>query len=120
MAFAEQPAQEHTNLAELNKPSDSSIDDSSAARPAPQRHPLADPRSLRECSDWLNGLSHQEIAESKPVQRLLSATTVLQQRSSRQQRQEVQKLLDAWDVPQKAHGRKRKYEEEGGFSCKSC
>ena len=91
--------------------SSSSIDDGSAARPAPQLHRLAEPRSLRECSDWLNGLSHQEIAENMPVQRLHSATTLLQERSSRQQRQEVHKLLHAWDVPQKAQGRKRKYEE---------
>ena len=124
---AEDPVQEHLHLAGLSTPrvarksidsaeqpvagSSSSIDDGSAARPAPQLHRLAEPRSLRECSDWLNGLSHQEIAENMPVQRLHSATTLLQERSSRQQRQEVHKLLHAWDVPQKAQGRKRKYEE---------
>ena len=91
--------------------SSSAIDDSSAARPAPQLHRPVRPRSLQDCTDWLNGLSHLDMTEDKPVQRLQSATSLLQGGSSRQQRQEIQKLLDAWDVPQKAQGRKRKYEE---------
>ena len=91
--------------------SSSAIDDSSAARPAPQLNRLARPRSLQDCTDWLNGLSHLDMTENTPVQRLQSATSLLQGGSSRQQRQEIQKLLDAWDVPQKAQGRKRKYEE---------
>jgi hypothetical protein len=124
---AEHPVQEHLHLTGLCQPrvarqstnsaeqpvtgSSFSIDDSSAARPAQQLHRLARPRSLRDCNDWLNGLSQQDIAENKPVQRLQSATTLLQGSSSRQQRQEIQKLLEAWDVPQKAKGCKRKYEE---------
>ena len=36
---------------------------------------------------------------------------LLQGRSSREQRQEVQKLLNSWGVLQKAQGRKRKYHE---------
>ena len=36
---------------------------------------------------------------------------LLQGRSSRQQRQEVQQLLVTWGVLQKAQGRKRKYDE---------
>jgi len=78
------------------------------SRPKPRKEDL---RPLRDCNDWLNGLSQQDIAENKPVQRLQSATTLLQGSSSRQQRQEIQKLLEAWDVPQKAQGWKRKYEE---------
>ena len=85
--------------------------DSSAARPAPQLDGLAEPCSLKECSDWLKALPPQEIAERKPLQRLQTATAVLQSRSSRPQRQEVQQLLDPWNVLQKSKGRKRKCDE---------
>ena len=47
----------------------------------------------------------------KPIQRLQSAMALLQSRSSRQQREEVQQLFGSWDVSQKAKGRKRKYDE---------
>ena len=57
MRCAEQPAQEHTNLAEFNEPSDASVDDSSAARPAPQLDGSSMPRSLQECSEWLKAAS---------------------------------------------------------------
>ena len=36
---------------------------------------------------------------------------LLQSRSSRQQREEVQQLFGSWDVSQKAKGRKRQYDE---------
>ena len=88
-----------------------SIDNSSAARPAQQLYRPARPRSLQDCTEWLNGLSHPDMAENEPVQRLQSATTLLQESSSRKQRKKIQKLLDAWDVPQKAKGRKRPYDE---------
>ena len=77
----------------------SSIDDSSAARPAPQLAGPAEPCSLKECSDWQTALHPQEIAQRKPLQRLQTATAVLQSRSS-QQRQEVQQILDPWNVTQ--------------------
>jgi hypothetical protein len=89
----------------------SSIHDSSAAQPAPQLDGPAEPRSLHECTDWLKALPPQQIAHSKALQRLQSATALLQSRCSRQQRQELQQLLDTWGVPQKAQGRKRKYDE---------
>jgi len=89
----------------------SSVEDRSAARPAAHLDDHAEPRSLQECSDWLQAIPPQEIAQSKPLQRLQSTTELLQRPSSRQQRQEVQTLLDSWGVPQKAQGRKRKYEE---------
>ena len=130
MASAEQLGQEHINLAELHKPraaerstdssedlqtlmpsgfESSSIHDSSAARPAPQLDGPSMPRSLQECSDWLKAMPVQTIAQCKPMQRLQSAMALLQGRSSRQQRQEVQQLLGWWHVSQKANGRKRKY-----------
>ena len=65
------------------------------------------PRGLQDCSDWLNAIPAQEITQSKPLQRLRTATTVLQKHSSRQQREEVQQLLDSWGVPQKSRKRKR-------------
>ena len=86
-------------------------DNSSAARPAPQLDGPAEPRSSQECSDWLKALPPQEIAQRKPLQRLQTSTAVLQSRSSRQQRQEVQQLLDPWNVLQKSKGRKRKCDE---------
>ena len=89
----------------------SQIHESNAAQPASQSNANWQPESLQDCSNWLNDISTQEIAQSKPLQRLQSATTVLQKRSSRQQREEVQQLLDHWGVPQKAQKRKRQYNE---------
>jgi hypothetical protein len=83
----------------------------SAARLAPQLDGSAEPHSLQECNDWLQALPLHEIAHSKPLQRLQSATALLQSRCSRQQRQEVQQLLDTWGVSQKAQGHKRKYDQ---------
>jgi len=92
----------------------SSIDDSSAAPPAPQLEGpqvCSDWQALRECSDWLQTLPPQEISKSKPLQRLQTAAALLQSRPSRQQRQDVQQLFDPWGVPQKTKGCKRKYNE---------
>ena len=89
----------------------SSVEDRSAARPAAHLGNPAEHRRLQECSDWLQAMPSEEIAQSKPLQRLQSATELLQRPSSRQQRQEVQTLLDRWGVHQKAQGRKRKYDE---------
>ena len=91
----------------------SSIDDSSAAPPAPQLdgpQACSDWQVLRECSDWLQTLPPQEISQSKPLQRLQTAVALLQSRSSRQQRQNVQQLFGRWGVPQKTQGCKRKYD----------
>ena len=137
---AEQPGQEHLHLAKLSQsnvaPSSaniaaqnakdknfeseslipsainsSSLDDSSAARPAPKSDGPAELLRLQECNNWLRALPSQDVFESKPLQRLQAAMALLQGRSSRQQRQEVQELLDTWGVVQKAQGRKRKYDE---------
>ena len=83
----------------------------SVEQPAPQLDGPSMPRNLQECGDWLRGLPAQTSAQSKPIQRLHSAMSLLQSRSSRQKREEIQQLLGSWDVSQKAKGRKRKYDE---------
>ena len=111
----EQPAQTSADPEQPNSRAgcqgSSQIHASSAAQPASQSNANWQPESLQDCSNWLNAISAQEMAQSKPLQRLQSATTVLQKRSSRQQREEVQQLLDHWGVPQKAQKRKRSYNE---------
>jgi len=95
-------------------PEGRSGDDSSAAPPAPQLdapQAASDRQVLRECNDWLQTLPSQEISKSKPLQRLQIALALLQSRSSRQQRQDVQQLLGDWSVPPKTDGGKRKYHE---------
>ena len=83
----------------------------SVEQPAPQLGGPSMPRNLQECGDWLRGLPAQTSAQSKPIQRLHSAMSLLQSRSSRQKREEILQLLGSWDVSQKAKGRKRKYDE---------
>ena len=114
---AQQPCQEHANQNCFVSErltcglSSSSIDGSSVARPAAQLAGPAEPRSLQDCGDWPKALPPQEIAQSKPLQRLQSSMAILQIRSSRQQRQEVHRLFDPWNVPQKAKDRKRTYDD---------
>jgi len=91
--------------------SSSETHDRSAARPASELNAYEELCSLQDCDDWLNTIPAQEITQSKPLQRLQSATTILQKRSSRQQREEVQPLLQHWGVPQKARKRKRSHDE---------
>ena len=110
MASAEEPAQEHINLAELNKRS-VAVSTDSAARPSPKLDGPSMPRSLQKCGEWLKYSPRQTSAQSKPIQRLHSAVALLQSRSSRQKREEVQQLLGSWDVSQKAKGCERKYDE---------
>ena len=122
---AEQPGQAHLNLPKLSESNvadgstiisvpatmrSSSLDDSSAARPAQKSDGPAKLLRLQECNHWLQGLPSRKLFQSNPLQRLQAAMIVLQGRSSRQQRQEVQQLLDTWGVVQKAHNRKRKYD----------
>ena len=83
----------------------------SVEQPAPELDGPSMLRSLRECGGWLQVLPAQTIAQSNSIQRLHSAMALLQSRSSRQRRDEVQPLLSSWDASQKAKGRKRKYDE---------
>ena len=92
-------------------PDSSSLADSSAARPASKAGGPAELLNLQECKDWLQALPSQEILQNKPLQRLQEVMDLLQRPFSREQRQEIQKLLDNWGVLQKAQGRKRKYDE---------
>ena len=119
---AQQPAEDASQVAvQSNSKSDSSssFDDSSAAPPAPQldvSQAASDCQVLRECNDWLQTLSPQEISKSQPLQRLQTALSLLQSRASRKQRQDVQQLLGHWNVSQRmtlstAKSRKRKYDE---------
>ena len=122
---AKQPGQAHLNLPKLSESIadgstviavqatmiSSSLDDSSAARPAQKSDGPAELLRLQECNEWLQALPSQQLFQSRPLQRLQAAMVVLQGPSSRQQRQEVQQLLDTWGVVQKAHNRKRKYDE---------
>ena len=85
--------------------------DSSDARPASKAGGPAELLNLQECTDWLQALPSQEILQNKPLQRLQEVMDLLQRPTSREQRQEIQKLLDNWGVLQKAQGRKRKYDE---------
>ena len=100
----EQPGQATTKRS-------SSLDYSSAARPAQKSDIPAELLPLQECNHWLTGLPSQQLCQGKPLQRLQAAMIILQKPTSRQQRQEVQQLLDTWGVVQKAHNRKRKYDE---------
>ena len=89
----------------------SSPESSSAALPALTYDGLPEHLTLQECKNWLQALPSQEVLQIKPLQRLQAAITVLQRRDSRQQRQEVQRLLHPWGVLQQIQGRKRKYNE---------
>ena len=86
-------------------------DHSSAPQPAPQLMICAEPRTLEECSHWLKAIPSETIAQCMPLERLHSTLTILQSRSSRQQRKDVQQLLQSWNIPQKVAGRKRSYDE---------
>ena len=117
-----QPGQEHLHVAELKKPGGGGSLTDSAAQPVAGSYTKRDgpqgyndegnaAQVLRDCSDWLKALPPQDILQSKTLQRLQSATDLLQSRSSRQQRQLAQQLPNLWGVPQKAHGCKRKCSE---------
>ena len=109
------PAQRSADPEQPNAPvsdqDSSELHESSAARPASELNAYAGPRSLQDCGDLLNITPAQESAPSQPLLRLHSALAILQKRSSRQQREEVQQLLDPWRVPQKARKRKRSHDE---------
>ena len=87
-----------------------SLDDSNAARPAKKSDSSTELHCLQECREWIQALPSQ-LCKSEPLQRLQAALTILQKRSSRQQRKEVQQLLHTWSVIQKTESRKRKYQE---------
>ena len=107
---AGQPVQRGADPEQPNPPlsghGSSAIDDTSAARPAPQLDASEEMHGLQECNDWLNDLPPQEIAQSKPLLQLQLATILLLRGSCRQQRQDLQQLFGAWGVPQKARGSK--------------
>ena len=63
-------------------------------------------RKLEECSQWLNAVYVPESTQSKPLERLQKAITALLQPSEPRQRDEIQKLLYSWDVPQKNKGKR--------------
>ena len=102
----EQPVEKTTASA----PDSSSLPDSSAARPAAKAGGPAELLNLRECKNWLQALPSQEILQNTPLQRLQEEMDLLQRPSSREQRQEIQKLLGNWGVLQKTQGHKRKYD----------
>ena len=87
-----------------------SLPDSSAARPAAKAGGPAELLNLRECKNWLQALPSHEILQNTPLQRLQEVMDLLQRPSSREQRQEIQKLLGNWGVLQKTQGHKRKYD----------
>ena len=63
-------------------------------------------RKLEECSQWLNAVYVPESTQSKPLERLQKAITALLQPSEPRERDEIQKLLYSWDVPQKNKGKR--------------
>ena len=89
----------------------SALADSSAARPASKAGGPAELFNLPECKNWLQALLSQEFLQHKPLQRLQEVIDLLQRPSSREQRLEIQKLLNNWGVLQKAQGSKRTYDE---------
>ena len=66
----EQPAQTSADPEQPNARAggqgSSRIHESSAAQPASQSNANGQPESLQDCSNWLNAISTQEIAQSKP------------------------------------------------------
>ena len=67
-------------------------------------------RKLEECSQWLKAVYVPESTQSKPLERLQKAITALLQPSEPRERDEIQKLLYSWNVPQWNKG-KRSYGE---------
>ena len=63
-------------------------------------------RKLEECSQWLNAVYVPESTQSKPLERLQKAITALLQPSEPRERDEIQKLLYSWDVPQWNKGKR--------------
>ena len=100
-----------TSRTTASAPDAPSLPHSSAAPPAAIAGDPAELLNLTECQNWLQSLPSQEILRSKPLQRVLEVMDLLQQPSSREHRQNIQKLLSNWGVAQKAQGRKRKYNE---------
>ena len=103
--IAQQPAEDASQLTVQSKSnSSSSFDNSSAAPPAPQLNvpqAASDCQGLRECNDWLQTFSSQEISKNQPLQRLQRALFLLQSRSSRKQRGDVHHMLGDWNVSQR-------------------
>ena len=78
----------------------------SAEQPAKPEHCLG---RLQESSDWLKTLPEHVVSQSRPLQRVRSVAALLQMPASRQQRQDIQSLLETWGVPQKHKGQKRNF-----------
>ena len=66
---------------------------------------------IRECKNWLEALPAQTLSGNKPLERLQEVIELLQKNPSREKRDQIQKRLSNWDVPQFSHGRKRKYDD---------
>ena len=67
--------------------------------------------TLEDCKRWIKELADEEIAQSKPVRRLLTPLTILERQPSRQQRTELSELYAPWNVTQKAGQRKLLFPE---------
>ena len=77
-------------------------------------HPPAADRAkqLQECCEWLDSLPEQVVSESRPLQRVRSATAALQKKTSSRQREELQPIFVEWGVPQlRRSSGKRKFNE---------
>ena len=62
--------------------------------------------SIHECAEWIQTLTHQEIAAHRPLQRLSKTLKILQASPSRQKREDIEKVAKEWHVAQKEKGKK--------------
>ena len=107
---AAQPVIKHTRTEALTNSNTASINtvEPFAQDSAAQSQPtVLSSVSLQECSDWLQALPEDAIAQSSPLKRVHSATALLQMPSTRDQRDRIQDILEDWHVPQKHKGHKR-------------
>ena len=65
----------------------------------------------QQIAEWLSTLPQNIVDNSKPLQRVKTATHLLEMRSCRDQRKKIQPILDDWNVVQKHKGQKRKFQD---------
>ena len=104
-AAVKRPAAKMWSLASTAEQPRVFLGGSSAAQPAP-KSTTAEFVSLNDCRKWMESLDIESL-DKPPIRKLQTAVTILQGRSSRQQRTQLQQVLKVWDVVQKEHGVKK-------------
>ena len=110
---AEQPAQPRTEAAsQIADPLLPGGNESDAVQSVSiHNQQTTSAQQLQQIAEWIGTFSQNTVDNNKPLKRLQIATHLLQMRSCRDQRDQIQSILDEWQVAQKHKGQKRKSEE---------